>query len=327
MLAATLADFGIVPDVELELMRPGQTLGELSGRLFHGMEKVLRDLSPACILVQGDTTTAMVGAVAGFYRRIPVGHVEAGLRSGSMNAPFPEEFNRRAAALAATWHFAPTQGAARALLAEGAAPDQVFVTGNTVVDALDAMRNVVRRDPPVLPDAAERILRRRTPYVLITGHRRENFGKGMEDICSAVAALAERHPDHAFIYPVHLNPQVRDVVTARLAGLDNVALLPPCGYKAFLRLLDACLFVLSDSGGVQEEAPSFGKKVLVMREVTERPEGVAAGYCRLVGTNVETIVRAAEEAFADPAPPQTSNPYGDGRAAQRIVAVLENALV
>lgn len=326
MLASALADFGLVPDVELGLMTPGQTLGELSGRLFLGMEKALRDLAPACILIQGDTTTAMIGAVVGFFRRIPVGHVEAGLRSGDMNAPFPEEFNRCVAALAAAWHFAPTDGAAARLLSEGIAPKQVFVTGNTVVDALYAMRDVVRREPPHLPETAERIVRCGIPYVLITSHRRENFGQGMDKICTAVARLAARHPKCAFIYPVHLNPRVRDVVSARLAGLSNVALIPPCGYKAFLHLLDNCLFILSDSGGVQEEAPSFGKKVLVMREVTERPEGVAIGFCHLVGTDVENILQAAEEVFADPTPPQASNPYGDGRAVERITAILEKVL-
>ena len=327
MLASALADFGIVPDVELGLMRPGQTLNELAGRLFLGMENAFRERDPACVLVQGDTTTAMVGAVCGFYHRIPVGHVEAGLRSGDMNAPYPEEFNRRVAALAASWHFAPTRSAERNLLHEGIAPERVFITGNTVVDALQHMLAAIRLAPPPLPEEVERIMRDKTPYILITGHRRENFGRGMEDICSAVTALAARHKDHAFIYPVHLNPRVRTVVNARLAGLSNVVLIPPCGYKSFLRLLDNCLFVLSDFGGIQEEAPSFGKKVLVTRDVTERPEGVDAGFCRLVGTSVTAIAKAAEDAFIAPNPPRNANPYGDGKAAERIVAVLEEHLI
>lgn len=326
MLGAALADFGITPDFELAVMTPGQTLNGLSGRLFLGMENMLHELQPACILVQGDTTSAMVGAISGFYQRVPVGHVEAGLRSGDMSAPYPEEFNRKVAALAASWHFAPTRGARENLLQEGIVPERVFVTGNTVVDALHHIREGVRLAPPALPEEAEHILQNATPYVLITGHRRENFGQGMEDMCAAITALAAQHPDHAFIYPVHLNPQVRTVVSARLAGLHNVVLIPPCGYRAFLRLLDNALFVLSDSGGVQEEAPSFGKKVLVMRNVTERPEGVEAGFCHLVGTDTTAIMEAAEEAFANPNPPQKTSPYGDGKAAERIVAVLEKQL-
>lgn len=326
MLSAALGDFGIAPDIDLAVMTEGQTLTGLAGRLFLGLEKVLLDEAPAAILVQGDTSTALAGAMAGFYGRVPVGHVEAGLRSGSLAAPWPEEFNRRAAALAANWHFAPTPRARDNLLREGVARENVFLTGNTVVDALHHMRSAIRLTPPALPEAAESILRRKMPYVLVTGHRRENFGAGFRGICAAIKALAEAHPGCSFIYPVHLNPQVRGMVMQRLGGIANVALIPPCGYRAFLRLLDGCLFVLSDSGGVQEEAPSFGKRVLVMREVTERPEGVEAGFCRLVGTDAAAIVEAAGEAFANPAAPRAQNPYGDGRAAPRIVRVLEDRL-
>jgi UDP-N-acetylglucosamine 2-epimerase (non-hydrolysing) len=327
MLDSALAEFGIRPDIELAVMRPEQTLNGLAGRLFLGLEGTLRDVAPACILVQGDTTTALAGAVSGFYERIPVGHVEAGLRSGDMRAPYPEEFNRRAAALAVTWHFAPTRGAADNLLREGVNPGRVHITGNTVVDALLHMREEVRRDPPPLPENVEAVLRAKIPYVLITGHRRENFGQGMEDICAAIADLARSRPGCFFLYPVHLNPRVRDVVGGRLAGLPNVLLTAPCAYRPFLRLLDNSLFIMSDSGGIQEEAPSLGKQVLVLRDATERPEGVAAGVCRLVGTNPEAILAAAEELFARPGPGAgIENPYGDGRAAERVVGVLEKVL-
>lgn len=328
MLSQTLADFNISPDVELAVMQPGQTLMGLAGRLFLGLEKTLGEIAPACILVQGDTTTAYAGAVCGFYARIPVGHVEAGLRSGDMYAPYPEEFNRKGISLAATWHFAPTQGAADNLLQEGVAADKILVSGNTVVDALMCMRDAIKQTPPPLPEAIENIICNHGQYVLVTGHRRENFGQGMEDICSAIATLARLHPKCFFVYPVHLNPQVKGVVEQRLASLPNVVLTAPRGYRSFLRLLDNCLFVLSDSGGIQEESPSFGKRVLVMRDRTERPEGVAAGFCRLVGTSKEKIVAAAEELFALSATSAQlgPNPYGDGNAAERIVAMIEKNL-
>lgn len=327
MLDAALADFGISPDKELAVMQPGQSLNGLASRLFSGLEKTLSETTPAGILVQGDTTTALVGAMSGFYSRLPVGHVEAGLRSGNMTAPYPEEFNRKAAALAATWHFAPTQGAAENLLREGIPANSVFITGNTVVDALLHMREQVRATPPNLPETIELMIQQKISYVLITGHRRENFGKGMEDICTAIAGLARNHPECGFVYPVHLNPRVRDVVSKRLEGLPNVHLLQPCGYRSFLRLLDNSLFILSDSGGIQEEAPSLGKRVLVMRDTTERPEGIATGVCQLVGTNPATIMTAAEELFTKPEIGDNANPYGDGNAAARIVSLLEKHLV
>lgn len=327
MLSSALADFDISPDVNLALMTQGQTLNGLTGRLFTGMEQAMAEHKPDCLLVQGDTTTALVGAISGFYQGIPVGHVEAGLRSHNLAAPYPEEFNRRAAALAATWHFAPTQGAKANLMAEGIGADRIVLTGNTIVDALMLMRKKILAAPPRLPEAAERIVRNGAPYVLITGHRRENWGQGMESLCTAIRLLAERHRDSAFIYPVHLNPRVHDVVHAQLAGLANVVLIPPCGYMSFLRLLDHSLFIISDSGGIQEEAPSFGKQVLVTRDVTERPEGVEAGICHLVGTDAQAIVDRAEELFSlTAARAPIPNPYGDGKAAERIAAFLEDRL-
>ena len=328
MLSQTLADFNIIPDVELAVMQPGQTLMGLAGRLFLGLEKTIGEIAPACILVQGDTATAYIGAVCGFYARIPVGHVEAGLRSGDMYAPYPEEFNRKSISLAATWHFAPTRGAAENLRQEGVAADTIIVSGNTVVDALMYMRDAIRQTPPPLPEALENIFRSNAKYVLITSHRRENFGQGIEDICSAIATLALSHPGCFFVFPVHLNPQVQSVVEQHLTNRPNVILTPPFEYRAFLRLLDNCLFVLSDSGGIQEEAPSFGKRVLVMRNRTERPEGISAGFCRLVGTSKDKIITAAEELFALRAIPNqyVANPYGDGNASKHIVTILENSL-
>ncbi len=266
-----------------------------------------------------------MGAISGFYAQIPVGHVEAGLRSGDMYAPFPEEFNRKAAALATTWHFAPTQRSAENLLHENIDQANIYITGNTVVDALHIMQQSIRNTPPPLPEAIERILAAKTPYVLITGHRRENFGQGMENICIAIKTLALEYPNHAFIYPVHLNPCVREVVNTRIADLSNVLLTEPCNYRTFLRLLDNCSFALSDSGGVQEEAPSFGKRVLVMRTVTERPEGVEAGCCTLVGAESSVIIAKARKLLQKN---QESlcmqNPYGDGKACERIVNILES---
>lgn len=326
LLDNIISDFGIEADIRLHAMAPGQSLNKLTARLFSALDEVLETAQPACVLVQGDTTSSLAGAVAAFHRGIPVGHVEAGLRSGDMTAPFPEEFNRRGISLAARWHFAPTQGAADNLLREGVSPSSIFLTGNTVVDALLRMRSVVRNTRPPLPEQVERLLASETPFVLVTAHRRENLGQGMEGICEAVAALADRHRDHAFLWTLHANPQAREAAQRRLAGLANVVLTPACGYPAFLRLLDACHFVMSDSGGVQEEAPSLGKRVLVLRRVTERPEGVAAGFCTLVGTEPADIIQAANPLFVDATPPGTTNPYGDGHAAERIVDTLECVL-
>jgi len=327
MLDAVLGDFGITPDRELSVMQSNQTLTGLAGRVLLRLEETLREVDPACILVQGDTVTACMGAMSGFYSRVPVAHVEAGLRSGDMYAPYPEEFNRKVAALATTWHFAPTKKSAANLLSEGIAKKSIYITGNTVVDALLYMRKEVRKNPPQLVDAVERVLASKSPYVLITGHRRENFGQGMEDMCEAITRLARSHPEYHFIYPVHLNPNVKGIVEQRLAGMDNIILTAPCAYKPFLRLLDNCVFVMSDSGGVQEEAPSLGKQVLVMREVTERPEGVEAGFCHLVGTDVEKIVSKANTLMQGSAQaPVAANPYGDGHASEKIVQLLEQSV-
>jgi UDP-N-acetylglucosamine 2-epimerase len=330
MLAQALVDFGMTPDVDLAVMTPGQTLAGLSARLFERIDGLLVDRKPEAVLVQGDTTTAMVGSLCAFYRGTFLGHVEAGLRSHDRRSPFPEEINRRVAGLVADLHFAPTPGARDNLIAEGAPPETVLVTGNTVVDALLWMRELVAGDPPPLPQAVEDILKRRLPLVLITGHRRESFGQGFADICKAVAELAERHEDMVFVYPVHLNPQVKEPVTRLLGGRDNVHLLEPLSYKPFVRLLDACRVVLTDSGGIQEEAPSLGKPVVVMRKVTERTEGVAAGTAVLVGTDPGAIYSEVHRLLTDPeyhsGIAKRSNPYGDGRAAAKITRTLLTAL-
>lgn len=328
-------EFGFAVDVDLDAMVPNQTLAGLTARLMQKIDGWLEGGHPDLALVQGDTTTVLVAALACFYRRIPIGHVEAGLRTGSILAPFPEELNRRLASQMVSLHFPPTRAAQAALLGEGVAAEAVEVTGNTVVDAL--FMELSRQEQPdirasveaslaaaIAPDWATR------PYVLITGHRRENFGGGFEQICRAIRALALRYPEFRFIYPVHLNPNVQQPVRRLLSDVSNIALIPPQGYRNFVALMSRCKLILTDSGGVQEEAPSLGKPVLVMRETTERPEGVAAGTARLVGASEASIVRSAigllDDSSAYDAMANAVNPYGDGHAAQRIVARIERFL-
>jgi UDP-N-acetylglucosamine 2-epimerase (non-hydrolysing) len=322
-------------DADLDAMLPNQTLAGLTARLMGKIDGWLESEPPDLALVQGDTTTVLVAALACFYRRIPVGHVEAGLRTGDIWAPFPEELNRRLASHMVSLHFAPTESAREALLREGVNEESIEVTGNTVVDALFMERS--RQDVPetratieqalsaaIGPDWATR------PYVLVTGHRRENFGKGFKTICKAIATLAARYPEFRFVYPVHLNPNVKGPVEELLQGVTNVSLIPPQGYRNFVALMAHCALVLTDSGGVQEEAPSFGKPVLVMRETTERPEGVTAGTARLVGADDRSIVNNVslllEDAAAYRAMATAINPYGDGKAAERIASRIERFL-
>jgi UDP-N-acetylglucosamine 2-epimerase (non-hydrolysing) len=321
--------FGFAVDVDLEVMRPNQSLAQLTARLMDGIDGCLEKRHPDLALVQGDTTTVLVAALACFYRRIPIGHVEAGLRTGDIWSPFPEEVNRRLATPLVTLHFPPTESARAALLREGVPEPTITVTGNTVIDALLMEVGLQQRDARVRAgvDAELGALLgadwSSVPYVLITGHRRENFGSGIEQICEAIATLARRFPDHRFVYPVHLNPNVHVHVNRLLGGLPNVHLIPPQGYRPFVALLSRCRLVLTDSGGVQEEAPSLGKPVLVMRDTTERPEGVAAGTALLTGARAGAVVEAAGRLLTDPAAYQAMatarNPYGDGQAAGRIV--------
>jgi UDP-N-acetylglucosamine 2-epimerase (non-hydrolysing) len=321
--------FGFRVDADLDVMRPNQTLAGLSARLMDGLDSWLESARPDMALVQGDTTTVLMASLACFYRRIPIGHVEAGLRTGNIWSPFPEEANRKLATPLMALHFAPTEAARSALLHEDVPEETISMTGNTVIDALRievarqagdaALRARIDEELSLAvgPDWA------RVPMILITGHRRENFGYGIEQICQALAALAERFPDHRLVYPVHLNPNVLEHVNRRLGSLSNVRLIAPQGYRNFVALMARCRLVLTDSGGVQEEAPSLGKPVLVMRDTTERPEGVAAGTALLTGPNAPAIVAHATRLLTDEAAYRAMatarNPYGDGHAAERIV--------
>lgn len=320
MLDQVLGYFDIRPEIDLGLMKPGQTLAGLTAACIDALDRVVVEQNPDAIVVQGDTTTVMASSIVGFYRRIPIVHVEAGLRTGDLMAPWPEEFNRRVTGIVTTLHCAPTQGAADALRREQVSASSIRVTGNTVIDALlmAVKRERGRGDEwlqayPMVD---------RGPVLLVTGHRRESFGEGLANICGALRDLATRHQDLQIIYPVHLNPNVSGPVRESLAGLSNIHLMPPADYPLFVWLMDRATIVLTDSGGVQEEAPSLGHPVLVTREKTERPEAVEAGLAELVGTDREKIVARVSELLAAPklmAPPAV-NPYGDGNAAARIVA-------
>jgi UDP-N-acetylglucosamine 2-epimerase (non-hydrolysing) len=321
--------FGFAIDADLDVMRPNQTLAGLTARLMDGIDAWLGSAQPDMALVQGDTTTVLVAALACFYRRIPIGHVEAGLRTGNIWSPFPEEVNRKLATPLVALHFAPTEAARAALLREAVPEDRVSVTGNTVIDALRIEVAAQASDAALRARIGEELSLligadwARVATVLITGHRRENFGEGIEQICEAIATLTERFPDYRFVYPVHLNPNVLMHVKRLLGGLPNVKLIAPQGYRNFVALMAHCRLVLTDSGGVQEEAPSLGKPVLVMRDTTERPEGVAAGTALLTGTNAQAIVKHAARLLTDEAAYRSMatarNPYGDGYSAERIL--------
>lgn len=326
MLDQVLEIAGIVPHHDLDVMQPDQTLDALTARLLTGLGAVMDAEKPDVVVVQGDTATAMCGALAAYYRKIPVAHVEAGLRSGNILHPWPEEVNRKVIGSFAEYHFAPTETAAEALRRENIDPATIHVTGNTVIDALHWITARIEREPGLASGLAELEQRFAGKRIIgMTSHRRENFGDGMRGIADAVKRLAAR-PDVAVIFPVHLNPNVRAVMNAALAGLDNVALIEPLDYPHFARLIAISTLMLTDSGGVQEEAPALGKPVLVMRETTERPEGVEAGTAKLVGTDADTIVAETTRLLDDPeayaAMARAHNPFGDGRSVQRIVALL-----
>lgn len=331
MLDQVMEVFSIKADCDLDLMKPDQTLAELTARAVEGLDSYLVREKPDAVLVQGDTTTVFCGALAAFYQRIPVGHVEAGLRTDNLYSPWPEEANRVLTSRLARWHFAPTAVSRDNLLRENVSLEAIFVTGNTVIDALLLARERLR-GRKLRIEGLPSFLQPGEPapprMVLITGHRRENFGGGFENICQAIAKLGRLYPQVHFVYPVHLNPRVREPVERILGRLGggNVHLIEPLGYLPFIALMNQADLLLTDSGGVQEEAPSLGKPVLVMRDTTERPEAVAAGTVRLVGTVFEQIVNGvselldSEEAYRRMA--KAVNPYGDGHSAQRIVAVL-----
>ena len=330
MLDQVLEIAGIVPDHDLDLMKPDQTLDGLTAALLTGLGKVMDQVQPARVIVQGDTATAMAGALAAYYRKIPVDHVEAGLRSGNIYHPWPEEVNRKIIGSIASLHFAPTDVSAAALLAENVPASQVHITGNTVIDALHWVRKRIFAKPSLASDLAglETLFEGRR-IIGVTSHRRENFGGGMENIAEAVARIAARS-DVAVIFPVHLNPNVRAVMNQRLGKLPNVALIEPLDYPNFVRLLSIAEIMLTDSGGVQEEAPALGKPVLVMRETTERPEGVTAGTAKLVGTETSVIVtemfKLLDDKAAYDAMARAHNPFGDGQTASRIVELIGNEI-
>ena len=331
MIAQVAELFALPVHHDLAVMRPNQQLAELSARLLVACDELLASVRPDVALVQGDTTTAFAAALACFYRKIPVGHVEAGLRTGNRGSPFPAEINRCLVTQLAELHFAPTELARQNLLAAGVQAEAVTVTGNTVIDALQA--EVERQRAPgvraALAEALGQVLGGRfgeRPFVLVTGHRRENFGGGFEQICSALAQLSRRFPDHDFVYPVHLNPNVQKPVRESLGSLDNVKLIAPQPYSEFVALMAACRLILTDSGGIQEEAPSLGKPVIVMRDTTERPEGVHAGTVKLVPPDAARLLDETTRLLTDASEyarmATATNPSGDGQAAARIVQVL-----
>lgn len=326
MLDQVLDLFHIKPEYDLNIMKSGQDLYDITTSILLGVKPILDDFKPDLVVVHGDTTTTLAVALAAYYNRTPVAHVEAGLRTGNIYSPWPEEVNRRVAGTVAELHFAPTERARLNLIGENVAVDRIHVTGNTVIDALHDASEILRADSrassafsdafKIDPDAR---------VILVTGHRRESFGDGFDRICSALAELSKR-PDVQIIYPVHLNPNVRGPVESRLGNLPNVRLLPPQDYLPFIYLMNSATLILTDSGGVQEEGPSLGKPVLVMRETTERPEAVDAGTVRLVGTDVDLIVATVSELLDNPgtyeAMSRAHNPYGDGMAADRILAAI-----
>ncbi|HRK65974.1 MAG TPA: UDP-N-acetylglucosamine 2-epimerase (non-hydrolyzing) [Hyphomonas sp.] len=326
MLDQVLRIFGIVPDYDLNLMRQAQTLTQVTTGALEGLKPVFDHFRPDMVLVHGDTTTTLAASLAAYYQRIPVGHVEAGLRTGNIYAPWPEEMNRKVATAVAQLHFAPTALSRQNLINEGVSPESVFVTGNTVIDALLDAREILAADQSIRVQLNSELgLNPSRRMVLVTGHRRENFGDGFERICRALRKLAER-PDVEIVYPVHLNPQVQAPVMGHLGGLPNVKLIAPQEYLQFVCLMECSSIILTDSGGIQEEAPSLGKPILVMRDTTERPEAVEAGTVKLVGTREDRIVGETVELLDSPDAYQrmaaANNPYGDGQASVRILDAL-----
>lgn len=329
MLDQVLDLFGIVPDIDLAIMTPGQSLTDVTVATMQGLEPHFAAHAPDAVLVHGDTTSAMATAIAGFYAQIPVGHVEAGLRTGDLAAPWPEEMNRRSIDMVSHWLFAPTEVARDALLAEQVPAEQVFVTGNTVIDALLAVVDRLHDDAALRAELAQQFdfLDASKRLIVVTGHRRENFDGGLEAMCTALARLAARG-DVEIVYPVHLNENVQRAARSVLGDTAAVHLIAPQDYLPFVYLMDRAHLIISDSGGIQEEAPSLGKPVLVTRDVTERPEAIEAGTCLLVGTDPDRIVSEAENLLDDSRQyarmSAIANPYGDGTAAQRILEAMKN---
>lgn len=330
MLDQVLKLFSIVPEYDLNIMQPGQGLTEITCRILEGLKPVLESFKPDVVLVHGDTTTTMAASLAAFYQRIPVGHVEAGLRTGDLSSPWPEEGNRTLTGHLATYHFAPTETSRQNLLRENIADNRIAVTGNTVIDALFWVRDRVLSDETLRNELTQRypFLVNGKKMILVTGHRRESFGRGFEQICHALAEIAANNPDVQIVYPVHLNPNVSEPVKRILGHVENVMLIEPQDYLPFVWLMNRAWLILTDSGGIQEEAPSLGKPVLVMRDMTERPEAVSAGTVCLVGTDSQRIVnevtRLLQDESAYQAMSRAHNPYGDGQACHRILSALKN---
>ncbi len=328
MLDQVLHLFDIQPDFDLDLMKPGQNLSDITSGVLLGLKSVLTQWRPDAVLVHGDTSTTFAASLAAFYRRVPVGHVEAGLRTGNLYSPWPEEANRRLTSVLAQWHFAPTETSRSNLLSEGVASGAIQVTGNTVIDALLQVREKIVASSQIRQQLGKNFgfLDPHKRLVLVTGHRRENFGDGFERICQALVRIAKNHADVQVVYPVHLNPQVQEPARRLLGGITNIHLIGPLDYLPFVYLMDKSTIILTDSGGIQEEAPSLGKPVLVMRDTTERPEAVEAGTVKLVGTDAERITTEAGtlliNAQAYQAMAFAHNPYGDGHACQRIAQAL-----
>jgi len=330
MLDQILSAFGIAADVDLDLMEPGQSLAGVAAKVVQGVQAALNRMKPDAVLVHGDTSTCLFSAIAAFYEQIPVGHVEAGLRTYDFQAPWPEEMNRRLVDPISRWCFAPTEGAARNLREERIPGENVYVTGNTIVDALLLAREIVRAHAPAVSELPEVALDAKR-MILVTGHRRESFGKPFEEFCLALREIVRTHEDTVVVYPVHLNPNVQKPVRGILGDEDRVHLIEPVEYLPFVYLMDRCHLIITDSGGIQEEAPSLGKPVLVTRDVTERPEAMDAGLALLVGKSRERIVSETtklltdEDAYVRMATGE--NPYGDGRASDRIVEILCSSLL
>lgn len=334
MLDQVLELFEITPDFDLNLMQAGQDLYDITSKVLLGLREILKEFQPDLVLVHGDTATTFAASLAAFYQKIPVGHIEAGLRTGNMESPWPEEANRVLTSRLAQWHFSPTERNKKALLEEGIADQFITTTGNTVIDALQLVIQKIEQSIAIQESILTSLMTAgltldaiQERYILVTGHRRENFGKGFENICSALHDLALANPTTHFIYPVHLNPNVQKPVNNLLGKINNVHLIKPLGYEPFVYLMQHSYLVLTDSGGVQEEAPSLGKPVLVMRDTTERPEAVEAGTVRLLGADAKRISNAMQELLDDNflymEMSQAHNPYGDGKASERILGFLK----
>ncbi|CAH6801087.1 UDP-N-acetylglucosamine 2-epimerase [Vibrio chagasii] len=330
MLDQVLELFEITPDYDLNLMKAGQTLNDVTARIVQELKPVLQEFKPDVVLVHGDTATTFATSLAAYYEQIEIGHVEAGLRTGNIYSPWPEEANRRLTGVLTKYHFAPTETSKENLLRENVNPEEVFVTGNTVIDALLMVRDKIESDCDLHTRLASQFpfLDDNKKLILVTGHRRESFGRGFERICEALAITAKTHPETQILYPMHLNPNVREPVNRILSGVNNVHLIEPQQYLPFIYLMTRASIILTDSGGIQEEAPSLGKPVLVMRDTTERPEAVDAGTVILVGTDVDKIVDSLNNLLTNENAYQAMsfahNPYGDGKACERILNELEN---